>query len=108
MSASRHPVPVNRTTPPARAERAVDPRVAAVARRVMPTVATTSGALVASLAAERAMARLVTVALGRAGQAVASTPFGVLAPGLRRPSLLDAQRIVVTETTIVERISRRR
>ncbi len=101
------PVPRERALAPLAARplaRRPNPVIASVARRAVPTVTTSAGALVTSLAVERAMARVVTVALGRLGQTVAATPFSMIVPRVGR----DEAITVVTETTIVERISRRR
>ncbi len=103
MTPARHPVPVARSVP---ARRQPGPLTTAIARRAVPVAASATGALLATLAAERALGRLVMSALGRTGQALAATPFRAVAPGMRDPAAVT--RVVVTETVVVERIRRRR
>ncbi|GMU39241.1 MAG: hypothetical protein AMXMBFR23_01070 [Chloroflexota bacterium] len=72
----------------------------AVARRAVPVVATIASAVVATLAVERAVSSLALRAAAGLG---AST---VLAPSQRAEAAL--LRAVVTEATVVERITTRR
>lgn len=103
MTPDRHPVPVPNRAPARRTPGAL---TSVVVRRAVPAVAAATGALVATLAAERALGSLVMSALGRAGHVLAATPFRAVTPGLRRPG--GVTRVVVTETIVVERIRRRR
>jgi hypothetical protein len=93
MAATRHPVPVRRSLP-ARSE----PIATAVVRRALPVVAASASVVVATLAAERALATLALRAVDRLGLARAVAPGGQASGPLRA---------TVTEWTIIERISRR-
>lgn len=71
---------------------------AVIARRAMPILAGSAGMLVASLAAERALARVALGAVGRvSGQVLAPRQVGIA-----------ARRTVVEESVVVERIRARR
>ncbi len=71
----------------------------AVARRVVPLIAASAATVVASIAAERALAGLAMRAVGGAGERLI-TPHE-RAAAVRRT-------VVVTETTVVERMRHRR
>lgn len=87
-----HPVPVHATAlPTTRVERVR----AAVIRRAVPVLAASAGALVATLAAERAIRE---IAMG------AAEHLGATAQRHGPESVI---RTVVTEVTVVERIRRR-
>ena len=86
-----HPVPIRPLLPATRMERIRD----AVVRRALPIIAGSAAALVATLAAERAVRE---IAMSAAGQLGATT-------NPRGPEALI--RTVVTEVTVVERIHRR-
>ncbi len=76
------------------------PLRAAIARRAVPVVATVASAVVASLAVERAVSSLALRAATSLGVGT------VLAPAQRAEAAL--LRAVVTEATVVERITTRR
>lgn len=86
-----HPVRVEPALPMTRAQNIR----AAVVRRALPVLAASAGALVATLAAERALRE---VAMGAAERLGANATPG-------RPTAII--RTVVTEVTVVERIRRR-
>ncbi len=86
-----HPVPVRSLLPATRVERIRN----AVVRRALPIIAGSAAALVATLAAERAVREIAMSAAGHLG-ATASH---------RGPEALI--RTVVTEVTVIERIRRR-
>lgn len=93
-------IPAGRSLAPARRPLPAPREVGlAVARRVVPFVAVSAAAVVASIAAERALAGLAMRAVGGAGGRLI-TPRG-RAAAVRRT-------VVVTETTVVERVRRRR
>lgn len=111
MSTDQRPMPTAARLPVTRVTaKPVVPRrqsfAAGVARQVAPAASESTRALLATLAIERTLARAVTLGLGRLGQTVAATPFSMIVPGQRSPE----RRLitVITETTIIERISRRR
>lgn len=86
-----HPIPLPRPLPPTRVERLG----AAVARRALPVLAGSAAALVATLAAERAIREL---ALGALRGLDGSTA---------RSGGAEVVRTVVTEVTVIEWIRRR-
>ncbi|MFA7249176.1 MAG: hypothetical protein WC273_06025 [Dehalococcoidia bacterium] len=86
-----HPVPVRPALPATRVERARN----AVVRRALPVIAGSAAALVATLAAERAVRE---IALG------AAEHLGAMS-NRRGPEAVI--RTVVTEVTVIERIRRR-
>ena len=87
-----HPVRIEPAFPVTRARRVRD----AVARRALPVLAASAGALVATLAAERALREVAMSAAEHLG----ATPIAA-----RGPEAII--RTVVTEVTVVERIRRR-
>ena len=93
-------IPADRSLVPSRrglpAPRAVG---VAVARRLLPLVATSAATVVASMAAERALAGLAMRAVGGAGERLI-TP--------RERAAAVRRTVVVTETTVVERMRQRR
>lgn len=89
-----HPVRVGPSLPATRAEQIRD----AVVRRAVPIIAGSAAALVATLAAERAIREIAMGAAEHLG-ALGSTPER------RGPEAII--RTVVTEVTVVERIRRR-
>jgi hypothetical protein len=93
MAAVRDLVPVSRRVPVLRPREVA----IAVARRAVPVVTASAGALVATLAAERALANLATRAVGQ------------VAPRRAQP-VAEAviRRTVFIETVVIERITRRR
>jgi hypothetical protein len=103
MPEHHYPVPVNPPTLPATRRQSL---ASSVARHVAPAAAESTRAVLATLAIEQTLARAVTLALGRVGRAVAATPFSMIVPERRR---VEGHLItVVTETTIIERITRHR
>ncbi|MSQ30615.1 MAG: hypothetical protein EXR64_01105 [Dehalococcoidia bacterium] len=86
-----HPVPIRSLLPATRGERIRD----AVVRRALPIIAGSAAALVATLAAERAVREIAMSAAGHLG-----------GPANHRGSEALI-RTVVTEVTVVERIRRR-
>ncbi len=93
IPANRSLVPVRRSLP---APRAVG---VAVARRVAPLVVASAATVLASMAAERALASLAMRAMGGAGERLI-TP--------RERATATRRTVVVMETTVVERVRRRR
>ncbi|MDA0301132.1 MAG: hypothetical protein O2822_01260 [Chloroflexi bacterium] len=86
-----HPVRVGSALPATRVEQIRD----AVVRRAVPIIAGSAAALVATLAAERAMREIAMSAAEHLGATAAPRgPEGII-------------RTVVTEVTVVERIRRR-
>ncbi len=86
-----HPVLVSPVPPPTRVAQAR----AAVVRRALPVLAASAGALVATLAAERAIRKIAMGAVEHLGATTGqSGPEAII-------------RTVVTEVTVVERIRRR-
>ena len=92
------PVPLPRPLPSAPVR--VDRLRAAVVRRALPVLAGSAGALIATLAAERALRQVALGAVARLGGPTAMRrATGAVAGGVART--------VVTEITVVERIRRR-
>ncbi len=91
-----HPVRVRSALPVSRVERVRD----AVVRRAVPIVAASATALVATLAAERAVREIAMSAAQRLGAVDARQ-------GTSFRGATDVIRTVVTEVTVVERIRRR-
>lgn len=94
MAVIPHPAPGGISLAPA------SPLRAAVARRAVPVVASVASAVVATLAVERALSSLALRAAAGLGV------DAVLAPAQRAEAAL--LRTVVTEATVVERITTRR
>jgi len=89
-----HPVRVGSSLPATRVEQIRD----AVVRRAVPIIAGSAAALVATLAAERAVREIAMSAVEHLGGPLAH-------PTPRGPEAII--RTVVTEVTVVERIRRR-
>lgn len=96
IPASRSLVPARRPLPAPREAVAAAGR--AVARRLVPVVSASAATVVATVAAERALAGLALRAVGDAGSRV-------ITPRERATAI---RRTVVTEVTVVERVRRRR
>ncbi len=93
-------IPANRSLVPLRRSLPVPREVGvAVARRLLPFVAASAATVVASMAAERALAGLAMRAVGGAGERLI-TP--------RERATAVRRTVVVTETTVVERMRQRR
>lgn len=93
-------IPANRSLAPSRRPLPAPREVGlAVARRLVPFVAASAATVVASMAAERALAGLAMRAVGGAGERL-------IAPRERAAAV--RRTVVVTETTVVERLRHRR
>ena len=93
-------IPAHRSMAPVRRSLPAPREVGlAVARRLVPLVAASAATVVASIAAERALAGLAMRVVGGAGERLI-TP--------RERATAVRRTVVVTETTVVERMRHRR
>ncbi|MEX1021954.1 MAG: hypothetical protein WD800_08255 [Dehalococcoidia bacterium] len=97
MATTRHPIVTATISTPSVRRGAVASALMPVARRAMPLLTASAGVAIATLAAERALAGLALRTVERAG-------FARAVPVRTDEGLT---RVVVTHTTVVERVIRR-